>query len=98
VAQLFDIKKHFSKVFLASLAGLAIGFYLLEEVSSWEDVPLGQVFYIVIGCVFIAVSAIFLIAAIKVRFFPKKRKRKGSRPVFLDEEKRKKRNPNQQNP
>jgi len=89
------IKKHFGKFMIGSIIGLAIGFYILEEVATWEELPLGQVFYIVLGCVLIAVSGIFMIAAIKVRFFPKKRKRRRSKPIFLEDERKNKRNPDQ---
>jgi putative Mn2+ efflux pump MntP len=90
------IKKFFVRTMILSVIGLAAGYYLLEEVASWEKVPLGQVFYIIIGCVMIAISGIFICIAIKLRFFPKRRKRKGSKPIFLeDENKKKQRNPDQ---
>lgn len=79
-----DAKKHFNKIALASTVGLAIGFFLLEDLAKREKMPLGQTFYILTGCSLIAVSGIILIIVIKKRFFPKKRKRrKSSRPVFL---------------
>ncbi len=77
---------------IGSIIGLAAGFYLLDEVATWEKVPLGQVFYIVLGCVLITVSGILIFSAIKVRFFPKKRKRRHSKPIFLEDERKKKKN------
>jgi predicted membrane protein len=91
-----DIKKFFSRIMIFSIIGLAVGYYVLEEVASWEKVPMGQVFYIILGCVMIAISGLFICIAIKLRFFPKKRKKKGSKPIFLeDEHKKKRRNPDQ---
>ena len=77
-----DPNNLFLKLALFAILGLAAGFYLLEEVASWEKVPLGQVFYIVVGCVLIAASAIIMFLAVKKRYRPK-RKKKSSKPVFL---------------
>jgi len=84
------IKQQFFKIILGSIGGILVGFYLLEEVSSWEHVIFGQVFYIVTGCVCIAVSGIMIFLAVKYRFFPKKKKRKSSPPVFLEDQHQKK--------
>ena len=81
-----DIKKYYFRIMVFSTIGLAVGFYVLEEMATWEKIPLGQVFYIILGCFLIAVSGIFITMAIKLRFFPKKRKKKGSRPIFLEDE------------
>lgn len=78
------------KLMLAAFAGLVIGYYLLEHVAPIEEVPLGQTFYIITGCIAIAVSAIVMFYALKNRYFPKKKKRKGSRPVFLKDSEHKK--------
>ncbi len=78
-----DLKDKYVKTMLGSFAGLVVGYYLLNYVATWEKVPLGQVFYIIAGCIFIAVSGIFIFFAIKMRYFPKKKKRKGAAPVFL---------------
>lgn len=79
-----DTKKHFNKIAIAAVVGLAIGIFLLEDLAKREKMPLGQTFYILTGCALIAVSGIILLAILKKRFFPKKKKRrKSSRPVFL---------------
>ena len=78
-----DAKDRYLKIMLAAFAGLIIGYYLLEYVATWEKVAMGQTFYIIVGCIIIAVSAIVMFFAVKNRYFPKKRKKKGSRPVFL---------------
>lgn len=78
-----------SKVIIGSIIGLIVGYYLFAEVSSWEKVKLGQVFYIIVGGIMIAVSGIALFFAIKTKYFPKK-KRKASRPIFLEDIERKK--------
>lgn len=88
MVQRTDIKKHFTKIFIGALLGLAAGYFVLEEMATWENMPLGQVFYIVLGCVLIAISGVALFIAIKLRFVRKKRKRKRSKPIFLDDEKR----------
>jgi hypothetical protein len=87
----FDIKKHFPKILIGSIIGLAIGYFVLEEMASWEEMPLGQVFYIVLGCVLIAISGIALFVGTKLRFFPKKRKSKRSKPVFLEDQEKRRR-------
>ena len=97
MAARFDIKKHFASLLISSIVGLAAGYYVLEVMATWEKMPLGQVFYIIVGCVLIAVSGIALIIAIKLKFFPKKRRKKGSKPVFLEDQKKKRRNPDQKN-
>ena len=87
-----EAKDRYLKIMLAAFAGLVIGYYLLEHVATWEKVPPGQTFYIILGCIVIAVSGIVMFFALKNRYFPKKKKRKSSRPVFLkDTEHRKSR-------
>lgn len=89
-----DIKKLFPRVLIFTVIGLVVGFYVLEEVATWEKLPPGQVFYILLGCVLIAISGVILLVAMKLRFFPKKRKKKGNKPVFLEDlERKKKKNP-----
>lgn len=68
---------------LGGFAGLIVGYYVLEYIAPIEKIILGQTFYIISGCIIIAVSGIFMFLAFKERYFPKKKKRKGSPPVFL---------------
>lgn len=67
-----------------SVAAMALGIFMVENLSKRESPPLGQVFNVIVGFLLIAVSAIVLFVTIKQHFFPKKKKKK-SRPVFLDE-------------
>ncbi|RZJ30993.1 MAG: hypothetical protein EOO48_03445 [Flavobacterium sp.] len=85
-----DSKDKYLKIMLAAFAGVVVGYYLLEHIAPIERVPLGQTFYIIAGCILIAASAIVMFFAIKSRYFPKKKKRKSSRPVFLKDGERKK--------
>jgi hypothetical protein len=70
---------------LAAIVTLAAGYYLLNHVATWEDPPLGNTFYIIAGCILIAAGVIAAVLIIKARFFPKRKKKKGSRPVFLND-------------
>ncbi len=79
-----DKSKTFTKQILLCCAGIIIGYYMLNYIAIQEDPPLGNTFHIVVGCVFIAVSAIGLGFTIKEKYFPKK-KRKRSKPIFLEE-------------
>ena len=80
-------KKHgphdlFLRNFVLSLLGLAAGYFVLTEVSSWERLPLGQVPYILSGCILIAVSGIVLLYSLKKKYAPKRKKNR-AKPVFL---------------
>jgi Na+/melibiose symporter-like transporter len=77
------------KIMIAAFGGLIVGYYILNEVATWEKPPLGNTFHIILGCIIIAVSAIAIIFSIKERYFPKKKKKK-SRPIFLDDMENKK--------
>lgn len=79
-----DLKDKYLKIILAAFAALIVGYYILNYVATWEHPPLGNTFYIILGCIIIAASVIVIAIAIKYRYFPKKRKKK-SRPIFLDE-------------
>lgn len=59
----------------------AIGYYVLNEVSTWFEVPLGMSFYVVLGCTLMACSAIYIIYTINKLFFTKKPKR--SKHIYL---------------
>lgn len=78
-------KNKFVQVVLLALAAFGIGYYLLNYVATWENPVLGNTFYIVSGCILIAASVIVLLAAIKYRYFPKKKK-KASKPIFLNDQ------------
>lgn len=66
------------------IALLGIGYFMVENLSKRESPPLGQVFNVIVGFLLISVGAIILAISVKDYFFPKKKKKK-SRPVFLDE-------------
>ncbi len=68
----------------ACVAGLALGYYMLDHVATWEEPPLGNTFHIVAGCVLMAGSALLLIKLVRQRYFPKKKKKR-DRPIFLDD-------------
>ena len=52
-----------------------LGFYLLNEVSTWFEVPLGNIFYVLVGCILMASSGVYIGYSIKVLYFSKKKKR-----------------------
>ena len=79
-----DKSKNFTKRLLLCFAGIVIGYYMLNVIAAQEEPPLGNTFHIVIGCVFIAVSAIGMAVILKEKYFPKKKKKR-SRPVFLEQ-------------
>lgn len=74
-----------NKLLIAAIVALAVGYYMLNHIATWEDPPLGNTFHIIFGCIFIAASAIAFFMIIKTKYFPKKKK-KSSKPVFLDED------------
>lgn len=77
--------RRFLKFVLLSIAIGALGYYLLDYVAPLEDPPLGTTFYIITGCILIAAALIILGITLKNKFFPAKKKKKGSRPVFLND-------------
>lgn len=50
------------------------GFYLLEEVSTWFEVPLGNTFYVIIGSTLMAASGVYVIYTVKELYFKKYKK------------------------
>jgi len=66
---------------LLSLVVFGIGYYILDEVSTWFEIPLGNTFYVILGCSLMATSGVFVIYTIKETFFKKKKKR--IKQVFL---------------
>jgi len=67
----------------ASCFIFGIGYYILNEVSTWFEVPLGVTFHVVLGCTLMAVSGIYIIYTLKKLYFTKKRKR--SKRIYLDD-------------
>lgn len=68
--------------FLVAVFGIALGYYLLAEVSTQINPVFGNTFHIVIGCSLMASGAIVLLLSIKKKFIRKKKSRK-SKVVFL---------------
>ncbi len=87
--QITETKKNFLGIAICIVV-FVLGQILLEVVSKIEDPPLGNTFYIIIGCVLIVGSLLgiyFLIQ--RIRSIRKKReRRKKSKIIFLDDEKR----------
>ncbi len=52
-----------------------LGYYLLNYVSTWFEVPLGNIFYVLVGSVLMASSGVYIGYAIKVLYFSKNKKR-----------------------
>lgn len=52
-----------------------IGYYFLNEVSTWFEVPLGVTFHVIFGCTLMASSGIYIVYTIKKLFFTKRSKR-----------------------
>ena len=75
---------HQAYLIVLYVAVLALGYYMLDHIATWEDPPLGNTFHIVIGCILMAGSALMLIKLLRARYFPKKKKKR-DRPIFLDE-------------
>ncbi len=53
----------------------AIGYYFLNEVSTWFEVPLGVTFHVIFGCTLMASSGIYIVYTIKRLYFTKRPKR-----------------------
>ncbi len=60
-----------------------IEYYILNEVSTWYEVPLGVTFHVILGCTLMAVSGIYVVYTIKKVFFTKRSKR--TRHTYLDD-------------
>ena len=56
---------------------------MLNEISTWHEVPLGITFHVILGCTLMAVSGIFVIYTIKNVFFTKRSKR--TKHIYLEE-------------
>jgi len=68
---------------LLSCIVFGIGYYFLNEVSTWFEVPLGITFHVIFGCTLMAVSGIYIGYTLKQLFFTKKRKR--TKRIYLDD-------------
>jgi hypothetical protein len=53
----------------------AIGYYFLNEVSTWFEVPLGVTFHVIFGCTLMASSGIYIVYTINRLYFTKRAKR-----------------------
>lgn len=60
-----------------------IGYYILNEVSTWYEVPLGVSFYVILGCTLMASSGIFIVYTIKRLYYTKKSTR--TKHTYLDD-------------
>ena len=52
-------KKKILLIFLSCIV-FGIGYYFLNEVSTWFEVPLGITFHVIFGCTLMAVSGIYI--------------------------------------
>jgi hypothetical protein len=69
------------KVIISVLVN-ALGYYFFIDVSTQYNPKFGNTFYIIVGCLLIAVASIYLCLLIKDRYFLKKKSKK-SKAVFL---------------
>jgi len=76
-------KKKKLLLILVSCIVFGIGFYILDEISTWYDVPLGNTFYVILGCSLMAISGIYIGYTIKQLYFTKKKKR--TKRIYLDD-------------
>jgi membrane protease YdiL (CAAX protease family) len=61
-----------------------IGYYLLNEVSTWYEVPLGVTFHVISGCTLMASSGIYIAYTIKRLYFTKRSKR--TKHIYLKDD------------
>jgi hypothetical protein len=52
-----------------------LGYYFLNEVSTWFEVPLGVTFHVIFGCTLMASSGIYIIYTLNRLYFTKRAKR-----------------------
>ena len=60
-----------------------IGYYFLNEVSTWFEVPLGVTFHVIFGCTLMAGSGIYIVYTIKKLYFTKRTKR--TKHIYLED-------------
>ncbi|MBF2708523.1 hypothetical protein [Flavobacterium soyangense] len=75
-------KKKLILIFISCIV-FGIGYYFLNEVSTWFEVPLGVTFHVILGCSLMAISGIYIGYTIKQLYFTKRRKR--TKRIYLDE-------------
>lgn len=68
---------------LVSCFIFGIGYYFLNEISTWYEVPLGVSFHVIFGCSLMAISGIYIGYTLKQLFFTKRRKR--SKRIYLED-------------
>ena len=76
-------KKKKVLLILVSCLVFGLGFYILYEVSTWHEVPLGITFHVILGCTLMASSGIYIVYTIKRVFFTKRTKR--TKHVYLQD-------------
>lgn len=81
-------KKKLLLIFVSCFV-FGIGYYFLNEVSTWFEVPLGVTFHVIFGCTLMAISGIYIGYTIKQLYFTKKSKR--SHRIHLDDNSNEKR-------
>ena len=67
---------------IASIFVNALGYFFFIDVSTRYNPKFGNTFYIIVGCLVIAVASIYLCLLIKDKYFLKKKSKK-SKAVFL---------------
>ena len=77
-------KKKKLLLILVSCFVFGIGYYILNEVSTWYEVPLGITFHVILGCTLMASSGIYVIYTIKTVFFTKRSKR--TKHIYLKDD------------
>lgn len=78
-----DRKKKKLLLILVSCFVFGLGYYILNEVSTWYKVPLGITFHVILGCTLMASSGIYVIYTIKKVFFTKPSKR--TKHIYLED-------------
>ncbi|HSN49110.1 MAG TPA: hypothetical protein VLR29_10130 [Flavobacterium sp.] len=76
-------KKKKVLLILVSCLVFGLGFYIIDEVSTWHEVPLGITFHVILGCTLMASSGIYIVYTIKRVFFTKRTKR--TKHVYLQD-------------
>lgn len=77
-------KKKWLYIFVSSII-FGIGYYFLNEVSTWFEVPLGVTFHVIFGCTLMSISGIYIGYSIKKMYFTKRKKR--SKRIYLEDTK-----------
>lgn len=72
------------KLLLISFIVFIIGYYLLNDVATLENPPVGPIFHVILGCILMALSLLSVVILINKIFF--KKKRSSSRQTFLKDQ------------